>query len=706
MPSNHLSQCTSPYLLQHADNPVEWYPWGGEALEKARREDKPILLSIGYSACHWCHVMAHESFEDAATAAVMNRLFVNIKVDREERPDLDRIYQSAHQLLAQRPGGWPLTVFLTPHDQTPFFAGTYFPREERHGLPGFVAILENIATAYRQQRPDIERQNQALIRAIRQLDPISGGQAATLDSTPLETARQQLASSFDATHGGFGSAPKFPHPSSLEQLLRHWAATGTGDPRALYMVDFTLTRMALGGINDQLAGGFCRYAVDDQWMIPHFEKMLYDNGPLLALYADLWQATGNPLFRDTARRTAHWVMSEMQSPEGGFYASLDADSEGHEGRFYAWDRDEVEQLLDEQEYRHFSHFYGLDREANFEGRWHLHGYTDLVTLGRQLGSSPEQARELLQQAREKLLARRALRVRPGRDEKVLTTWNALMIKGLARAGRLLDEPGLIASARRAVDFIQQQLWRDRHLLAAWKDGQAHLNGYLDDYANLIDALLELLQAQWDSRLLTFATDLADTLLERFEDREQGGFYFTSNDHEALIYRPKPFGDESIPAGNGVAASVLTRLGHLLGEARYLQAAERTLQCAWEHLRQIPHAHCSLLKALDELINPTELIILRGEAAAMQPWLQRANRHYAPRRLTFAIPATARGLPEALNLKPAGADCSAYLCHGSHCEAPIHAFAEFDKALRGSEVTADAESQRFDGAVGSFKRFRE
>ena len=706
MPSNHLSDCTSPYLQQHADNPVQWYPWGEEALQRARQEDKPILLSIGYSACHWCHVMAHESFEDEATAQLMNRQFINIKVDREERPDLDKIYQAAHQLLAQRPGGWPLTVFLTPGDQTPFFAGTYFPREPRHGLPSFSEILQHLANAYQQQRSDIEQQNQALLQAIRQLDPVAPEESDSLDSTPLETARQQLASSFDETHGGFGSAPKFPHPNSLEQLLRHWAATGNSDPRALYMVDLTLTRMARGGINDQLAGGFCRYSVDDLWMIPHFEKMLYDNGPLLALYSDLWQATGNPLFRDTALATAHWAMQEMQSPEGGFYASLDADSEGQEGRFYVWDRKEVEQLLDVDEYRHFSRYYGFDRKPNFEGRWHLHSYTDIATLNQELESSAEQADALLQQARRKLLARRGERIRPGRDEKILTTWNALMIKGLARAGRVLGEPALTDSARRAVGFIQQELWQGQHLRVGYKDGRADLNGYLDDYANLIDALLELLQAQWDSALLAFAVELGEVLLQRFQDPDHGGFFFTADDHETLIYRPKPFGDESLPAGNGVAASVLARLGYLLGEPRYLQAAERTLQCAGDRLQQIPHAHCTLLKALDELLHPSEIIILRGDETAMQPWHRRANQHYAPRRLSFAIPASASDLPEALQLKQAQGDCAAYLCLGSHCEAPIYTLDAFDQALQASEASADPQSQQFDGGVGSFKRFRE
>ncbi|MCW8944365.1 MAG: thioredoxin domain-containing protein [Sedimenticola sp.] len=706
MPANRLSKCTSPYLQQHADNPVDWYPWCEEALTKARTEDKPILLSIGYSACHWCHVMAHESFEDQATAEVMNRLFINIKVDREERPDLDKVYQSAHQLLAQRPGGWPLTVFLTPDDQTPFFAGTYFPDEERHGLPPFIGVLHNISNAFHEQRADIKEQNKALLRAISQIDPITAGKAVPLDSTPLETARQQLASGFDETSGGFGSAPKFPHPSSLEQLLRHWAATGTQDPRSLYMVDFTLTRMALGGINDQLAGGFCRYSVDDLWMIPHFEKMLYDNGPLLALYADLWQATGKSLFKETALNTAQWAINEMQSPEGGFYSSLDADSEGEEGRFYAWDINEIKPLLDKDEYAHFSRYYGLDQEPNFEGKWHLHCRSDIATLNSELGSTSEQARQLLGQAKQKLLAQRSLRIRPGRDEKTLTTWNALMIKGLARAGRLLENPELIAAAQRAVDFIREELWQDQHLLASYKDGKANFNGYLDDYVNLMDALLELLQAEWNSTTLQFTQELAEILLERFEDKEQGGFFFTANDHEQLIYRPKPFGDESIPAGNGIAAFVLSRLGHLLGEARYIKAAERTLQCGWEQLKQYPHAYCTLLKSLDELLTPTEIIILRGEANALTAWHKRANQHYAPRRMTLAIPSSINDLPEALALKQPHGDCIAYHCRGTHCDAPIQSLDQLDAALSHSEAHPSQADQQFDGAVGSFKRFRE
>jgi len=379
--TNRLADATSPYLQQHARNPVDWWPWCGEALELARGQNRPILLSIGYSACHWCHVMAHESFEDPETAEVMNRLFVNIKVDREERPDLDKIYQTAHQLLTQRPGGWPLTLFLTPDDQRPFFAGTYFPNEARHGLPAFSDLLQRIEAAYRQKGDAIRQQNRSLMDALCELTP--SGSEAIPDGAPLDQARHQLAGSFDASHGGFGQAPKFPHPTDLELLLRRYAATkavGSPDRAALHMVVFTLERMIRGGLNDQLGGGFCRYSVDSEWMIPHFEKMLYDNGPLLAFCCDAWQITADPLFRDAAVATADWVVREMQSPEGGYYSSLDADSEGEEGKFYVWDRREVEALLTAEEYPPFAAVYGLDRAPNFEGKWHLHGYSPVAEV--------------------------------------------------------------------------------------------------------------------------------------------------------------------------------------------------------------------------------------------------------------------------------------------------------------------------------------
>ncbi len=689
---NHLQGETSPYLRQHADNPVDWYPWNEEALALARQQDRPILLSIGYSACHWCHVMAHESFEDPATAEIMNRLFVNIKVDREERPDLDKIYQSAHQLLNQRGGGWPLNVFLSPDDLSPFFAATYFPPVERHGMPAFADVLQRIADFYRQNRQTIREQNDRLLEALQSFNP-GGGQDTVLDASPLDQARQQLASHYDSQWGGFGQAPKFPHPTNLERLLRHHAATlqaGQADTAARDMALTTLRAMATGGLFDQLRGGFYRYSVDDRWQIPHFEKMLYDNGPLLALYSQAWQASGEARFREVAEQTADWVMEEMQAAEGGYFSALDADSEGEEGRYYLWTPPQIDALLEPAQAALFKKVYGLDSPANFEGRWHLHVATNLAEAGQALGHTAEQTRSLMQRAKEKLRRAQATRTRPGRDEKILTAWNGLMIKGMACAGRLLEQPTLIASARQAVDFIHQHMFEHGRLHATYKDGQARFMAYLDDHVFLIDGLLELLQASWRSEDLQFARQLADILLEHFEDREEGGFYFTADDHERLLHRPRPVMDEAIPAGNGVAAQVLQRLGLLLGETRYLQAAERTLRWAWPSVRQHPWLHGALLAALEEHLYPPELIILRGQPEAMASWQQLANRQYAPRRLLFAIPAGAGDLPELLQGKTPMDAVVAYPCRGVQCQPPVTTQADFATRL---ELTGDTGRQK-------------
>ena len=667
--TNRLIDATSPYLQQHAHNPVDWWPWCDEALALARAEQKPILLSVGYSACHWCHVMAHESFEDEDTAALMNALFVNIKVDREERPDIDRIYQSAHQLLSQRPGGWPLTVFLAPDDQMPFFAGTYFPREPRHGLMSFKDLLRGVHRAWREQREAIGEQNQSMAEALARLNPTASGAVAALDASPLEEARRQLAGSFDAVNGGFGAAPKFPHCTSLELLLRRWARD-PADSQALHIALFTLECMARGGIYDQLGGGFCRYSVDDQWVIPHFEKMLYDNGPLLALCADAWQASGNPLFARVCEGAADWVMREMQSPEGAYYSTLDADSEGEEGKFYVWSREEVKALLPAQAYAVFAAAYGLDGPANFEGAWHLVLKRDLAELCDHLGVSEDEAAPLLESARLQLFEAREKRVRPGRDEKMLTSWNALMVKGMVRAGRRFRREDWIASAERAVDFVRARLWRDGRLLATYKDGRAHLAAYLDDYADLIDALLELLQVRWRRADLDFAVELAEVLLSHFEDRDEGGFFFTADDHERLIHRPKPLGDDSLPSGNGVAAFTLQRLGYMLAEPRYLQAAERTLQAAWQHMSRVPYGHCSLLSALEEYLAPPEMLVLRADAGKLQHWLKVLGAPYLPARLLLPIPADAQDLPPGLSDKCPRDDGVIYRCVGAHCEAPV------------------------------------
>ena len=667
MSKNHLQDATSPYLQQHADNPVHWYEWGETALQLAREQNKPILLSIGYSACHWCHVMAHESFADPATAEVMNELFVNIKVDREERPDLDKIYQTAHQLLSRRPGGWPLTVFLTPDDQAAFFAGTYFPPEPSHGRPSFIDLMRQIHAAWQQQPDAIREQNASLQKALQQLNKAGGAQGP--DARLVETAVKELSEHFDPQHGGIGSAPKFPHPTTLDFLLRHWQHSG--DKHARHMALFTLEKMATGGMNDQLGGGFCRYSVDDQWMIPHFEKMLYDNGPLLALYADAWQLDGHrPLFRHVCERTAEWVMREMQAESGGYYSSLDADSEGEEGRFYVWDRDEIAGLLDATEYTLFSRRFGLDRPANFEGRWNLHILADTSELAKENGLAPREVRRHLKSARDRLFEARDRRVRPGRDEKILTSWNALMIRGMARAGRLLVQPDWLASAERALQFLRDFHWQDGRLLATSRDGQARLNAYLDDYAFLLDALLELLQARWKQPDLDWAAQLADVLLEQFEDTDSGGFWFTADDHETLLTRMKPFSDDAIPAGNAIAAQALQRLGLLLGETRYLEAAERTLAAAATSIVRMPYAHPGLLMTLQETEQPLETLVIRAAAEDLAGWQQAAQQTYAPARQVFAIPADARHLPQALQSKAAEDEPCAYLCRGMQCDPPI------------------------------------
>ncbi len=675
---NKLSSQTSPYLLQHAENPVHWYPWGEEALALAKQQNKPILLSIGYSACHWCHVMAHESFEDEQTASLMNDLFINIKVDREERPDLDKIYQSAHQMLTSRSGGWPLTMFLMPDDQMPFFGGTYFPDKPRHGMIAFSDLLKRVSHAFATRKDDIQRQSQSLADALGNIYSAQSN-IVSLSSAPLDQARLDLQQQFDAQHGGFGLAPKFPHTPFIERLMRHGFAHNKADEKAIEMATITLEKMALGGVNDQLDGGFYRYSTDDRWMIPHFEKMLYDNGSLLAEYAQASAAIDNPLFKKVSNETARWVMCNMQSPQskgqGGYYSSFDADSldangHSHEGLFYLWTPDELQKALNEQEYTVFTRHFGVDRKANFEGRWHLHVYAPLHELAQEYQLTEAELQALLDSVRKKLLAIRNQRIWPGRDDKILTSWNALMIRGMALAARYLNEPEYADSATQAVDFIHHTLWKDNRLLATYKDGKAHLNAYLDDYAFLLDALLELLQVRWRSKDLAFATQLADCLLEHFEDKDNGGFWFVAHDHEHLIQRPKTYTDDAIPNGNGVAAFALTRLGYLLSESRYLDAAEGTLKNACAAINQAPSAHCTMLKALDEYLQPPQTVVIRGEEAELAVLKSRINQRYVAQRQCYFIQADEADLTVSLKDKKAESSPVAYVCNGMQCLSPL------------------------------------
>jgi uncharacterized protein len=666
--SNRLRHETSPYLLQHADNPVDWYPWGDDAFEHARETGRPVLLSIGYSACHWCHVMAHESFEDPATAELMNHLFVNVKVDREERPDVDKIYQTAQQLLTQRGGGWPLTMFLDAEDRRPFFGGTYFPNTPRHGLPAFRELLTGVAGYYAERRDEVRAQGERLVAVFGRLTSAQAS-GESPGPEPLAALRRRLAGTFDADFGGFGAAPKFPHAETVAWLLRA-AHRAEPDPDALRMATHTLRRMAEGGIFDHVGGGFCRYSVDRQWQIPHFEKMLYDNGLLLALYAQAFQATGEADFADVARLTSDWMLSDMRSVEGGFSAARDADSEGQEGKYYVWTPDRVAQLLDPDDYEAFARRFGLDRAANFEGRWHLTVREPIGEIATTLGRPADAVRAALANGRGRLLEARSSRVAPGLDDKQLTAWNALAVRGLAIAGRVLDRGDLVDAAAAAVDFLREKAFVEDRLRASYKNGAARFDAYLDDHVFLIDALLELLQARWRGEDLEFATRLADLTLEHFEDAGDGGFYFTADDHEALMHRPKPLADEAMPSGNGVAAFALQRLGHLLGEPRYLAAAERTLRYAWPAMCEFPHGHVSLLTALEEYLAPPEIIVIRGPAGETDAWRAAAAKPYAPARLVFTIPVDAEVAGLLAERAAVPGKTLAYRCIGTHCELPL------------------------------------
>ncbi len=682
-PDNKLNNETSPYLLQHANNPVNWYPWNAQSLALASSQNKPILLSIGYSACHWCHVMAHESFEDKATAGVMNELFINIKVDREERPDLDKIYQSAHSLLTNRSGGWPLTVFLLPDNQMPFFAGTYFPDKPRHNMPAFVETIQMVANAYKNKQVEIQQQNisiQNIFNNISSYIPFN----SNLNSLPLDLARKQLAGAFDKTTGGFSSAPKFPHPDMLERCLRHYLflkSQNKNDLHALHIAIFTLDKMALGGFQDQIGGGFFRYSTDNYWMIPHFEKMLYDNALLLNLYAQAYTLTRNPLYQQTLNATAKWVINEMQTTEGGYCSALDADTEKVEGQTYVWTPAQIQTLLSPDEFSIFQQKYALSESANFEGHWHLHSKVSDEVLAEQLETNFHDIQIQLKSAKNKLRISRKQRTQPGRDDKILCAWNALMIRGMSQAGRRSHNRAYIESACRAADFILKSLWKDQRLLASYKDGKAHLNAYLDDYAYLLQALLELLQSQWSNTFYNWAIDIADSLLNLFEDKVNGGFFFTSHDHEKLLYRSKTFSDDAMPNGNGVAASALIQLGLLSGNTLYLDAAEKTLRCAHSSLNEQAITHCSLLHALELYLAPGLIIVLRGTEPLLSQWQQVTFNCYIPQLTCIAINNEITP-PESLTDKKPVGDICAYICEGTSCLPVITDISEFKNYISG------------------------
>ncbi|WP_018604525.1 thioredoxin domain-containing protein [Uliginosibacterium gangwonense] len=664
--SNRLADESSLYLQQHANDLVDWWPWCDEALQQARTDGKPILLSIGYSACHWCHVMAEESFKDEETATLMNRLFINIKVDREERPDLDQIYQAAHMLLAHRPGGWPLTLALTP-EGIPFFAGTYFPKASSGGLPAFADILQHLAQLYAQQQDKLVGMAPVLLKALSQSLALPAESSDTDDQTIIQTCLSNLLISHDRRFGGFYGAPKFPHPAELALLAR--AADNLRHTEAEAALLLSLRSMANGGLYDHLGGGFARYCIDECWMLPHFEKMLGDNGLLLHLYASAWASSHDELFRRVVEQTAAWLLREMHNPEGGFHASVDADSEGHEGHYYLWDTHEVERLLHAEQLALVQAHYGLDRPPNFERRlWHLHVSRPLDEVAHALAIPSHTARMHIDTARTKLLAAREKRPAPQHDHKVLTGCNAFVIQGLAHAAVLMEQHEWLQAAQHGMDFLRNNLWHEGRLLTAWNDGRSQIRAYLDDHVALIQACLTLLTAEFRPQDLQFAITLAEHVLEHFQDAENGGFFFTADDERAPLVRFKPWHDAASPSGNGLAAQSLIRLGHLTGETRFLDAAKRTLDAFRPQMQTHPHSASSLVLALDDWLNPPETVLISGtNAEACKHWLR--NLLKLPghtRRMMLIIPTgKVSGLPASIQ-SALQMEVSAQVCKNHQC----------------------------------------
>ena len=632
-PANRLIHETSPYLLQHAHNPVDWYAWGPEALDRARDENRPILLSIGYSACHWCHVMERESFENDQIAALMNAHFVNIKVDREERPDLDHIYQTAVQLLTGQ-GGWPLTMFLTP-EQEPFYGGTYFPPDDRYGRPGFPRLLHALADAYRNRQQDVSKSTTEIREAMQKL---SGFREDGGDLSPdlVTNAVRTLAGHVDMVHGGFGSQPKFPNPTNLDCLLRFWRHGG--NENFLNIVKLSLDKMADGGIYDQLGGGFHRYSVDDHWLVPHFEKMLYDNAQLLSLYAAMYRITGEPRYARVAREVLDYVQREMCHPEGGFYATQDADSEGEEGRFFVWTKAEVDELLGDDS-RLFCRYYDVTEAGNWEsGSNILHLTVSLQQLADLFRTDVATAGEKIEAARRALFRVREGRVKPFRDEKILTAWNGLMLSGMVDAATALGDDRAMQTVRRTIAFLRQEMWRDGALLRSHKDGHSKLGGYLDDYAFLAAALLDAFEATFEASYFELARQLTARLLQDFWDDDSGGFFFTGAGHETLIDRVKSGTDQAIPSGTAVATRNLLRLYAHTGDADYLQRAERVLRLYRRHMEQQPFGYGSLVGVCIDYLNKPQEIVLIGdpEAPDTKAMLAAVQRCYVPYKTVMQI----------------------------------------------------------------------
>ena len=643
---NRLADETSPYLRQHKDNPVEWYPWGDEAFERAAAEDKPVLLSVGYSACHWCHVMAHESFEDQAVAAVMNELFVNIKVDREERPDVDSIYMEAVQALTGH-GGWPMTVFLTP-DKRPFYGGTYYPKEPRHGMPGFVQVIQAINEAWRERRHEVDDQAGRLTQALGQVADLAPG-TSSVDRGVLDIAVGSLRSQFDPQWGGFGQAPKFPQESSLELLLR--SAAGGNRPETLEVVTVTLDAMASGGIYDHLGGGFARYSVDAFWMVPHFEKMLYNQAMLGRAYLHAWQLTQEPRYRQVLDETVGYALRDLRHPDGGLYSAEDADSEGEEGNFYVWRPEEIKDVLGPDEAPAALEWWGVTTSGNFEGANILHR-----PVRGDLVRPPH-----IEQARERLFDARTERVRPGLDDKVLTEWNALFLATLAEAAAATNNDDWLTAAVQTGEFLRRELKRsDGRWLRAWQDGRANHLAYANDYAALVEAFTRLAEATGQARWIAEARTTADAMLDLFWDDANGGLFTTGDDAEQLITRPKDVLDSALPSANSVAALSLLRLGALTGETRYTDGAEAIIRLLADPMTRQPSAFAHLLEAVDLLTAGTTEIVVTGDRPDL---VEAVHERFLPNA------ALAWGERYDSPLFEGRTDGLAYVCRNYACKLP-------------------------------------
>ena len=669
---NQLINETSPYLLQHAHNPVDWYPWGEEALRRAQEEDKPILLSIGYSACHWCHVMERESFEDPDIASIMNEYFISIKVDREERPDLDSLYMNAVQALTGS-GGWPMTVFLTPEGK-PFYGGTYFPPVDSRGMPGFPRVLLGVAESYRTRRADVAQATDRLVSHLQHLTQVP----RSLDPlTPdiLHEAYQLLAQSYDYENGGFGSAPKFPQPMALEFMLRYNHLTKGS--RALEMVETALERMAMGGMYDQVGGGFHRYSTDSFWLVPHFEKMLYDNALLSRHYLQAYQATGFPLYRRIAQETLDYVLREMTDPSGGFYSTQDADSEGEEGIFFLWTPEELATILGPDEGTLVGGYFGVTESGNFEGKNILHVPQEAVTFAAQAGVGVEELESAIERARPLLLEARERRIHPSRDEKILAAWNGLMMRSFAEAASILNREDYQQAAVASASFLLESFRRDGRLLRTYKDGRANLKGYLEDYACVANGLLALYAATFDHRWLAEARSLADSMIDLFWDEGEDAFYDTGKDHEALIVRPRDLFDNATPCGSSVAVDVLLHLSVLTGDSDYARKGASALRSMRQYLAQDPLGMGHWLCVLDfYLATPKEIAIV-GEPTdpATLALLKVLYSRYLPNKVVAgsapSLPGhDSEGIPLLQGRGMSDGRSTAYVCQNYVCQLPV------------------------------------